>query len=341
MHPEAIEKAVEIFDSQAELVLLSVGRGLVNSAGQPIDFTAETLHPANTAIPGYQIIQTCLFPLKNLIGEPSTVMYRRRASGEGFDPMFRHIGDIEYWLRILMEGDYYFIPDEYCLFRCHDDSRSTSNARGLMVGPDLMRLTRKFSWVIESCGQTEAEFLHQSLASFAGHVLVQKESSQISQDFLRDGRDVLHGLPDSWQSDPILSRLVADLLDFRELAFHSLLILGANAAGLSRIPQREDPIIAEYYKRIRELESSARTMLQSRSWHYTRPLREIRKAFSAAGADSESDFEIDTTDDTLSQHEAYISYLQDLIKRIEESRSWKISQPFRALGMIMNPAVTP
>jgi len=64
----------------------------------------------------------------NLIGEPVTVMARRRdvlALG-GFSAEHRYYIDLEMWLRLLGRGDCFVIPEAQCAFRIHGRSVSSS-----------------------------------------------------------------------------------------------------------------------------------------------------------------------------------------------------------------------
>jgi len=77
---------------------------------------------------GSALAATSLRHRANLIGEPVTVMARRRdvlALG-GFSAEHRYYIDLEMWLRILGMGDCFVIPEAQCAFRIHGRSVSSS-----------------------------------------------------------------------------------------------------------------------------------------------------------------------------------------------------------------------
>lgn len=333
LHPEALERCVAVFDREDELVLVSTARGTVNDSGEPLSVDLKQIEPADTVIPGAEVLQACLYPLTNLIGEPSTVMLRARAIGEGFDSELRQLGDIEYWLRILMEGDYYLLPDELCLYRIHANSKSSQNAKGLMHGADLVRIARKFSWIIESCGQTVDDFLYRSLSGFAAFTLGQQQAQEISLSFLHHSQDLKDALSDSHKNDPAVVGLFRDTADFRELSYHLLLIMAKNANGMNGYKMSFEPIVEANYQRMRELERDLTAMLSSTSWHLTKPLRELNRLLLSSNGTPEAapEFHLKNSDKLVLEQEEYISYLQNLISKVQSSRSWKITAPVRAL----------
>lgn len=333
LHPEFLARSVAVFDNESEVVLTSVARGLVSQSGESLlaeIANAEQIVEPDKVVPGHEVIQSCLFPVVNFIGEPSTVMYRKRAVGEGFDSSFHHLGDIEYWLRILMEGDYYYISTEYCYFRWHDESSSARNARGLLIGPDLVRLARKFSWVIETCGRSESSFLQDSIIAFGGYVQALSEGGTLSTDYLREAVDLRSRVSPELMSNPEVVSLLDDLINFRELAFHTLRVVGGQA-GSTDWTNKSDAAIGKNQDLINSLEEELRALLQSRSWVMTRMLRELSRVSSTSLSGVELEhYEVDSSADILEQQREYIGYLRTLITRVKLSRSWQLTKPFRA-----------
>ena len=65
----------------------------------------------------------------NVIGEPSFVMFRRSAVekvGDFHEDMSQNL-DIEYWVRMLLETDWYYLPGAFGSFRVHPESASQYN----------------------------------------------------------------------------------------------------------------------------------------------------------------------------------------------------------------------
>ncbi|MBK7751013.1 MAG: hypothetical protein IPI39_27640 [Candidatus Obscuribacter sp.] len=68
-------------------------------------------------------------------------MFRREHVGSGFDERFYHWGDIDYWFRILQNGDLFVIGDTLCAFRMHEGSATSGNLPGLYYAADIVRCT--------------------------------------------------------------------------------------------------------------------------------------------------------------------------------------------------------
>lgn len=79
---------------------------------------------------------------RNFIGEPSTVMFRRSVIEQigKFDPAFKQICDLEYWLRIAQLHGLTYVPDAVIDFTVHDDSVSAQNAAQRKSGFDAIML---------------------------------------------------------------------------------------------------------------------------------------------------------------------------------------------------------
>jgi glycosyltransferase involved in cell wall biosynthesis len=76
---------------------------------------------------GRELIFKCLkHGAGNLIGEPTTVMFRRRDLRKvgNFNPNFTCLVDFNMWLRLLNIGDAYFIAKSLSGFRAHNDQFS-------------------------------------------------------------------------------------------------------------------------------------------------------------------------------------------------------------------------
>jgi glycosyltransferase involved in cell wall biosynthesis len=86
---------------------------------------------------GRSLIRRCLRRGTNLIGEPGSVLFRTalaRRIGR-FDASLGYVVDLDYWFRLLLEGDAYYLPERLASFRV--SSGSWSVALG-------MRQTRQF-----------------------------------------------------------------------------------------------------------------------------------------------------------------------------------------------------
>lgn len=104
---------------------------LSNTAPGVTEFTADRISSLAAA-----------YIARNFIGEPSTVMFRRSLIewiGK-FDPAFRQICDLEYWLRIATAHGLVYVPDAVIDFTVHDESVSAQNATQRKSGFDAILL---------------------------------------------------------------------------------------------------------------------------------------------------------------------------------------------------------
>ena len=83
---------------------------------------------------GRATIARALWADRNIIGEPTAVLFRRSAAMRGFDEGLRQVVDLEMWFHLLMQGDLVFEPEPLCCFRRHSLQQTAAN-RASLVGP--------------------------------------------------------------------------------------------------------------------------------------------------------------------------------------------------------------
>lgn len=115
-HPQLLEKFVRVMDANPSV-------SLVTSYSSTFGATTEIRKsPLQGLQPGTKVILECLRNGKgNWIGEPSVVMFRKRALQVGnFNTAYICLVDLDMWLRILTMGDCYIVPEELAYFRVHN-----------------------------------------------------------------------------------------------------------------------------------------------------------------------------------------------------------------------------
>jgi hypothetical protein len=109
---------------------------------------------------GPELIARCLWQDRNLIGEPSAVMFRRAAAARGFDPALRQVVDLEMWFHLLLAGDLVFDPAPLCGFRVHSRQQTVVN-RGAHLGPtESLRIADRYLAVLHERGELGAFAQH-------------------------------------------------------------------------------------------------------------------------------------------------------------------------------------
>lgn len=140
---DAVRLMVEALDDDPGVSLVASARRLIDPQGRP---TAEVTHfPDSRCIDGRQVINRCLRHQKNLVGEPTAVMFRKRLAAEGFNPKFRQIVDMEFWFRLLEKGGFAYINRPLAAFRSHDAQQTKVNRRNApLILDDTQRLLAEY-----------------------------------------------------------------------------------------------------------------------------------------------------------------------------------------------------
>ena len=221
---------------------------------------AQDVFEQRTLVAASEVLEKCLFPLTNHLGEVSSIMFRAQDQGSGFDSRLHQFAEIDYWMRILMQGDYLSIPETYAFVRHHLGSAAVNNTRNLMGACDLIKIARKYSRVIEACGKTEEEFLDLSITAYIAQIEELFTDGTVSAQRLRRADDLraraqINSAHDanasttaafsalasalaegdvscvSFTPEPTeaATAMLQDLIDFREFSFHTIRLLAKGA----------------------------------------------------------------------------------------------------------------
>ena len=91
-----------------------------------------------------EIIFRCMRHDRNIIGEPSAVMFHRAAAGRGFDPSFHQVVDEEMWFHLLRDGGLVYEPEPLCAFRQHSAQQTVVNRERRVASAEMMRITARY-----------------------------------------------------------------------------------------------------------------------------------------------------------------------------------------------------
>lgn len=137
----ALEKMLNILESDKSISLVGSSRMIVNDMSLKTDVWKS--FNKNVIINGCDIIQSCLSTQKNLIGEPSAVMFRADQSKRGFDIRYKQLVDLEMWFHLLEQGRYAFLLEALCAFRVHNKQQTVVNGKEINAR-DVVRLYREY-----------------------------------------------------------------------------------------------------------------------------------------------------------------------------------------------------
>jgi glycosyltransferase involved in cell wall biosynthesis len=324
LHPELLAKTVEVFELHEQVSLISVGRRWINESGADISRhvtsprTAKYV-PSDCPIPGAVVIRKALFPITNFMGEPLAVIFRATAKGSGFDEDLAHIGDLEYWLRLLHHGDFYFKSDILCSYRSHPDSQTRRNWNDFMIASDFLKMGEKCAWALDEVGIDKHEFESQNILSAAYGAACLWDGTKLDAVPIRDP---LFADINVSPRERVLLQVIAGLYGLTSAP--QSMIAGDIAVGNIAVGNQASRNVDA----IRLLEQKLLRMLSSKSWTWTKPLRDINKALGR------SEQIIATFDrrmklKDLDEQQAYITYLRKLLGAVRCSKSWRISAPIR------------
>jgi len=147
----ALGRMVAMLDENPGSVLAASARLVIDEDSRVTDLWSELGGAGRRN--GRSIIAHALWRDRNIIGEPSGVLFRRTAAARGFDPALRQVVDLELWFHLLMQGDLVFDPAPLCSFRRHPLQQTAVNRRG-QIGPlECLILTVRYLEVL-AAGET-------------------------------------------------------------------------------------------------------------------------------------------------------------------------------------------
>ncbi len=133
-HPQKIEKMMSYYlnDQKNEITLVTSHRQLIDENGKLLNDISSTkrLFETDTIIDGKVFGEYILKTLINCIGEPSTVLFRKRDLDEPFGTFggrkYLCNVDLASWFNLLFKGKVVYISETLSYFRIHDSQQLQS-----------------------------------------------------------------------------------------------------------------------------------------------------------------------------------------------------------------------
>jgi glycosyltransferase involved in cell wall biosynthesis len=139
---KALGRMACILDSAPPVSLVASARHLIDSQSRIIGLTSH--FPPDFVADGPEVINRCLNELRNLIGEPTVVMFRREDCARGFDERYLHLVDMEMWFHLLEKGRFAFIAEPLASFRVHQGQQTKENVARLAHLDDQYLLLKEY-----------------------------------------------------------------------------------------------------------------------------------------------------------------------------------------------------
>ncbi|HXX58170.1 MAG TPA: glycosyltransferase family 2 protein [Thermodesulfovibrionales bacterium] len=132
--PEALQKMVTHLDLDPDVTLVGSARYVIDGESRIIKVLSH--FKDDTLLPGRALINRCLSVRKNLIGEPTAVMFRKRDAERGFNPRYKQLADLEMWFHLLEKGKFAYLKEPLCSFRRHVGQETAKNSVSLLAAYD-------------------------------------------------------------------------------------------------------------------------------------------------------------------------------------------------------------
>jgi glycosyltransferase involved in cell wall biosynthesis len=139
---QALGQLVQSLEDNPSAVLATGQRIWVDRRGQAVSVPGGM--PKLGRQTGLEACGACMQADRNLIGEPSAVLFRRNASRRGFDPSFRQLVDLEMWYHLLQSGDLVVRPETISAFRVHSAQQSALNSQSRIASVETLRLASRY-----------------------------------------------------------------------------------------------------------------------------------------------------------------------------------------------------
>jgi glycosyltransferase involved in cell wall biosynthesis len=162
--PTILEQMVSVLESDKNIALVTCAKEWLDGDGKlvapvtPNEKKITRRFETDMRLEGRFVMRESLRDLVNWLGEPCTIMFRKKDAGTGFDTRFKQIGDLDFAYRLLRNGDYYFLTEALCQFRKHTGSTTRKNDKDLIALLDWLVLGNKYRDLIPEFGETEDQF---------------------------------------------------------------------------------------------------------------------------------------------------------------------------------------
>jgi len=141
LEPTCLEKLAAALDGHPSASLAGAARFLVDERLLPLKILAYSNRFAEER--GHDVILRCLLK-GNLIGEPSSVMFRKEHAARGFTDKYRQLIDMEMWFHLLEQGDFVFLPEPLSKFRQHGGQQTWENLKDPAFFDDMWRIFNEY-----------------------------------------------------------------------------------------------------------------------------------------------------------------------------------------------------
>ena len=118
--PDCLARQVEVLegDRAERLALVFCARRVIDARSRPL-LSRSYPRRDRGAIAARTVARNCIRRGANLLGEPGGILFRTALARRvgAFDASLPIVTDIDYWFRLLLHGDAYYLPERLASFR--------------------------------------------------------------------------------------------------------------------------------------------------------------------------------------------------------------------------------
>jgi glycosyltransferase involved in cell wall biosynthesis len=142
LEPSCLQQMLDVFEQHENIRLVTVSRRNIDEDGCEIE--VQHKFPETGLHRGVEIIKRYLTEFLNRTGNPSQILFRTADAAGGLNAAYNHSSDSELALRLLENGDFYYIAEPLIRYRIHKDTTTISTMEDMSFAPDHVRLVDRF-----------------------------------------------------------------------------------------------------------------------------------------------------------------------------------------------------
>ncbi len=139
---QSIRLMYDSLETYKEAVMVCSARIVIDDHSNPTN--TWNCMKEDALVSGREMVRQCLLEQRNIIGEPTAVMFRREIGMRGFDPAYKQLVDLEMWLHLLSRGDLLYLTEPLVAFRQHFAQQSHLNTQSNISLHEMAMLTKRY-----------------------------------------------------------------------------------------------------------------------------------------------------------------------------------------------------
>jgi hypothetical protein len=260
--PNCISRMLEAFAEYPQATVIGCAQKQVNSDGS-LD-RLLTAYTGTQLVPGRKVVKDLLFKMSNDIGAPPSVMLRKADCGSGFNRHYLYCGDMDFWCRLLLKGDYYFLNEPLSILRLHNGTATAATFKTMLLLADMLKFRDDYRTFMNTQGIPDDVWdahVDHVIMGYVDHILLEQGLT----------------LPEVKAASGRLTKMAGEDMTPAILeALSTLVFYGFKRAHELNIDARWA------HGQVSNLEREMSLMMQTRVWKIAKPLRDLRDLVAAA-----------------------------------------------------------